>query len=478
MASQNLSRRWVLGALGAGLAAPALAQTKKINGATPGLAEMVAAAKLTGVTGFCVAEVASGRIVESLNAQALVPPASVAKTITALYALERLGADHSFATQVLATGPVTGGRLTGDLILSGGGDPTLDTDKMGDMVQALARTGLRQITGRFLVYAGALPAFGRITDEQPVHVGYNPGLSGLSLNFNRVNFEWTKGGATVQMNARGERYVPVVQGIKVAIADRESPLFTYSGTAGESWTVARDALSKAGSRWLPVRQVAPYVAEVFADLCGAQGIILARPQMIKVLPEGIRPLLTWPSVRLTPILREMLKFSTNITAETMGLASSGAPDLRASAGAMGVWAQDNLGLKATFVDHSGLGAASRVTAEGMMRAIMAGEKRVSGAGLRAILKEVGLKGEDGKVVKGGPTKVHAKSGTLNFVSGLAGFITPPSGREMAFAIFSADAARREAVPVAEREQPPGERGWVTRARGLQGGLLSRWAAMV
>ena len=113
-----------------------------------------------------------------------------------------------------------------------------------------------------------------------------------------------------------------------------------------------------------------------------------------------------------------------------------------------------------------------------MRAIMAGEKRASGAGLRAILKEVGLKGEDGKVAKGGPTKVLGKSGTLNFVSGLAGFITPPSGRDLAFAIFSADPARREAVPVAERERPPGELGWVTRARGLQLGLLSRWAALV
>ncbi len=480
MSSQNLSRRWVLGALGAGLASPTLAKTKKT--ATPpkplSPTEMVAAAKLTGVTGYCVAEVATGRILESLNADAMVPPASVAKTITSLYALEQLGADHSFATQILATGPVVGGKLQGDLILSGGGDPTLDTDKMGDMAAALARTGLRKISGRFLVYAGALPAFDRITDEQPVQVGYDPGLSGLSLNFNRVNFEWAKGGATLQLNARGDRYVPVVQGIKMAVANREGPLFTYSDTGGESWTVAKGALAKAGSRWLPVRDVAPYVAEVFANLCGAQGIALPQPQMIAALPGGTTPLLTWPSARLNVILREMLKFSTNITAETMGLASSGALDLRSSAAAMQAWAAANLGLKAKFVDHSGLGAASRVTPQGMMRAIMAGERRASGAGLRAILKEVGLKGADGTVAKGGPTRVHAKSGTLNFVSGLVGFIEPPSGRDLAFAIFSADPARREAVPVAEREQPPGEQAWVARARGLQAGLLGHWAGMV
>ncbi|OZA14180.1 MAG: D-alanyl-D-alanine carboxypeptidase/D-alanyl-D-alanine-endopeptidase [Rhodobacterales bacterium 17-64-5] len=482
MSSPNWTRRWVLGAMAAGLAAPALAKTKKPKAAAAlpaqSPAEMLAAARLTGTTGYCVAEVASGRILESLNADALLPPASVAKAITSLYALEQLGADHQFTTRVLATGPVTGDRLDGDLILAGGGDPTLDTDTMGDMAAALARTGLRKITGRFLVYAGALPAFDRITDEQPVQVGYDPGLSGLSLNFNRVNFEWTRGGATLQMNARGQRFVPVVQGIKVQVAERDRPPFTYSGASGESWTVARTALAKAGSRWLPVRQVAPYVAEVFTNLCGAQGIALPRAQIVAALPAGAQPLLTWPSARLNMILRDMLKFSTNITAETIGLAASGAPDLRSSAAAMQDWARRTLGLQASFVDHSGLGAASRVTPAGMMRAIMAGERRASGAGLRALLKEMSVRGPDGTPVKGGPVRIRAKSGTLNFVSGLVGFIEPPSGRDLAFAIFSADPARREAVPVADRERPPGERSWVGRARGLQGGLLSRWAAMV
>lgn len=480
----NWTRRGVLGGIGSTLALPVWAKTKKpkpapVDPLAMPPAQMVAAAKLSGVTGFCVAEVASGRILESVNADALVPPASVAKTITSLYTLEQLGADHTFATRILATAPLVGGRLDGDLILAGGGDPTLDTDTLGDLAAALARTGLRQVNGRFLVYADALPNFGQITDEQPVQVGYNPGLSGLSLNFNRVNFEWTKGGATMQMNARGERYVPVVQSIGMAAAARNLPIFTYNnGRGGETWTVAQAALAKAGSRWLPVRQVADYVAEVFTTLCGAQGIALGKPQRIAAVPDGAVVLVNWPSPALNGILRDMLKYSTNITAETMGLSSSRAPDLRASAATMQAWAKGTLGLQAQFVDHSGLGAASRVTAQGMMQAIMAGEKRPSGAGLRGILKEIGLKGEDGKLVKGGPTRVVAKSGTLNFVSGLVGFIEPPSGRDLAFAIFSADAPRREAVPVAEREQPPGEHGWVSRARDMQGKLLSRWAAMV
>ncbi len=483
----SVTRRGMLGGMLAGAALPAWGEAirpmprpapKAIMSAIPvkDAGDLVAAAKLGGVTGYIVADVATGRVLEQVNADAPVPPASVAKTITSLYALERLGGGHRFTTRVMAVGSVQGRRLTGDLVLAGGGDPTLDSDKLGDLAAALAATGLREVTGRFLAYAGALPSFDRITDEQPIHVGYDPGLSGLSLNFNRVNFEWTKGGAAVQMNARGERFVPVVKMATMALAERSAPLFGYHQRPGvEDWSVARGALAKAGSRWLPVRQVAPYVAEVFQTLCAAQGIALPRAQVVQVLPAGATVLVQRQSDDLTSILRVMLRFSTNITAETVGLAASGAGSLPASAQAMQAWAQGRLGLTANFVDHSGLGSASRVTAAGMMHALMAGDRQ---SGLRGILRNIGMRDDQGKAVKGSSTNVIGKSGTLNFVSGLAGFIEPVGGQDLCFAIFSADPARREAVPIGEREDPPGENAWVARAHLLQARLIRRWAGMV
>ena len=77
MAAQNLTRRWVLAGLGAGLAAPALGAAQS----APSTADLVAKAKLTGTTGFCVADVATGQILDSFQPLAPVPPASVAKTI-------------------------------------------------------------------------------------------------------------------------------------------------------------------------------------------------------------------------------------------------------------------------------------------------------------------------------------------------------------------------------------------------------------
>ncbi|MCW1919084.1 D-alanyl-D-alanine carboxypeptidase/D-alanyl-D-alanine-endopeptidase [Rhodobacter sp. KR11] len=459
----HLTRRLVLAGMGAALAAPALAQG--------GIKDLVAAAKLSGTTGFVVADVRTGQVVESLNAGAEVPPASVAKAITTLFALDHLG-DHRFRTQVLATGPVVKGRLKGDLILLGGADPTLDTDGLGDLVAQLAGQ-VKKVEGRFLVCASVLPELARITDEQPEQVGYNPGISALGLNYNRVSFEWGKGGANPQMLARGERYVPEVAGIKVKLAARETPVFSYSDKGAETWTVAQSALAKAGSRWLPVRHVADHAAEVFARLALAHGIDLAPPQRIVTLPQAT-VLAERKSDALPDILRDMLKFSTNITAETVGLAASGAADLRGSAGAMTEWAKGTLGMRGRFVDHSGLGAASRVTPEGMVQALLAGERRQPG--LRGLLKEQGVLGADGKKAKGGAVRCVAKSGTLNFVSGLAGFIERPQG-DLCFAVFSADVARREAVPLAEREGPPGVKTYLGRARNLQAELIARWAAV-
>ena len=461
-------------------AAGAKAEATKAAGS--GAEALIEAAKLGGTVAFVLADAATGEILEQRNPDTRLPPASVEKSITSLFALEKLGPAHRFATRVLATGPVSGGMVQGDIVLAGGGDPTLQTDQLGDLVARLAKTGLKGATGRFVVWDGALPRLTSLSPDQPSHVGYDPALSGLNLNFNRVYFEWKKQGADwrVSLDARGERFLPEVHGIAARVAKRESPLFTYDQTPGrEDWTVASAALGKGGSRWLPVRQPALYVAEVFRTLARAQGIVLAEGAVVAALPAGAE-IGRVESDALTEVLREMLRFSTNITAECSGLTASGLRDLAASGKAMSGWAAARLGMASDFADHSGLGTGSRITAADMVRALLASQRQ--GLGLKPILREVGMKDDKGKVIKDHPVKVLAKSGTLNFVSGLAGHIVPPAsgkwaGREMVFAIFSGDPARRDAVPVALRENPEGVESWIRRARRLQSQLIGRWATV-
>lgn len=488
-----VSRRFVLGGMLAGLAAPALAEgltvsprplarpsgqtTKARSAADPGA--LIEAAGLGGVVGYAVADARSGQLLEAMGERQALPPASTAKAVTALYALEKLGGGHRFVTRILATGPIQGGRVNGDIILSGSGDPELDTDRMGDLAAQLAATGIRTISGAFLFHDGALPAIAEISSDQPDHVGYNPAISGLNLNYNRVHFEWKRaqGGWGVAMDARGERFAPPVRMARMEVVRRNAPLFTWRELGGsEEWTVASEALGKGGSRWLPVRNPGAYTAEVFQTLARAQGIDLPEPKRAARLPQGAQVVAQFTGDPLPDVLRRMLRWSTNLTAEVMGLSSSGAGGLKASGAAMSDWVQARLGAEGRFVDHSGLGSDSRISPAEMVKALVTAQATPSGSGLKPILRDLGMRDGDGEEIES-PVSVIGKTGTLNFVSSLVGYVQPPSGREMAFAIFCADAARRDRLSVAEREEPEGGKAWTRRARRLHGQLIARWAGL-
>ena len=483
-----VTRRWVLAGLLAGVALPAGAEAPAssplprrrgagaaalpaVGGAEP----LVAAAKLGGAVGFVLADAETGEVLEAVAPDVALPPASVMKVLTAGFALDRLGPGHRFATRVLATGPVVGGVVQGDLVLAGGCDPVLDTDMLGDLAAALTARGVKGVTGRYLVWTGALPALERIDAEQPDFVGYNPAVGGLNLNFNRVYFEWKRAGKdwALSMDARAERFVPPVRMARVKVARRSLPVFTYEGRAdAELWTVADEAMGKGGGRWLPVRHPWLYAGEVFQTLCAAQGLALPAPILAETAPVGAE-LARHDSPALEAILRDMLFHSTNLTAEVSGLHASQAASLRGSARAMQEWARLRHGLGAHVVDHSGLGGAARVSAGDLVRLLVG----LRDSALPGLLKNHGMRDAKGKKQPGHPVRVVAKTGTLNFTSALAGYILPPGGRRLAFAILSADVDRRAALAEVERERPPGGEAWVKRARNLQAHLIERWAGL-
>ncbi|MEL6102645.1 MAG: D-alanyl-D-alanine carboxypeptidase, partial [Pseudomonadota bacterium] len=258
------------------------------------------------------------------------------------------------------------------------------------------------------------------------------------------------------------------------------PIYTYTkGRDRDDWTVAKRALGSGGARWLPVRNPALYAGDVFQTLVRSHGIVLKRPVAMRGMPGGA-VVATHQSAPLIEILQGMLRYSTNITAEMVGLAASRkrrglVSSLEASANEMNLWAAQKLGVEGlALVDHSGLGSDSRMTASSMVRALVRAHQ--DGA-LRPILREVTMRDGQGRPDKSHPIRVRAKTGTLNFVSGLAGYMTPGKGPEMAFAIFAADEAIRARISRAERERPPGARGWNRKARALQQALIERWGAV-
>ena len=307
-------------------------------------------------------------------------------------------------------------------------------------------------------------------------MGYNPAFGGLNLNFNRVHFEWKRSGDdyAVTMQARGLRFRPATSAAQMSIVDRTAPVYDYWATREKDiWSVARGALGNEGARWLPVRFPAVYTADVFRTLARSNGIVLPLAERIEALPEA-ELLVASDSDHLVPVLVDMLKYSTNLTAEMAGLSASMSNDvpvsgLLASGSRMAGWAAEKFGARGLrFRDHSGLGYGSAISANGMVRILQAN------SGIDVLMKDFDLSLDRARPTPAG-VEVRAKPGTLNFVSTLAGFVTTRGGRKLCFAIFTADTERRDAIPPEERERPRGAKGWSSRSRQLQKELLRHWA---
>lgn len=436
--------------------------------------DLIRKANLGGDIGFAVADTQSGEILESRLGTTFLPPASTLKSLTALYALDQLGPKYRFKTSVMATGTVQNGKVDGDLILVGGGDPTLDTDDLAELAIMLREAGIREVTGAFKVYADALPRADRIDGGQPDHVAYNPSYGGLNLNFNRVHFEWKRvqDDYEVTMQARALKFRPSTAVSSMSIVERRGPVFDHwSGTARDNWSVARRALGKKGARWLPVRFPAVYAGDVFRTLARSNGIVLRPAEFLATLPEGT-VLAERESGELRPILQGMMKYSTNLTAEIAGLTASAkdgpVASLESSAKQMARFAEAHGAGRLAFNDHSGLNYDSAITAKDMARVLAAKTD------VRPLMKSVNLSLDKARPAPK-DVAVLAKTGTLNFVSALAGYVATPE-RSLTFAFFSADTERRDAIPRIERERPPGSTSWARRSRQLQKELIRSWAA--
>ena len=335
-----VSRRSFLATCIGGLASPALAdplarslvpRRRPLSGPTgtpPSVERLLAGAGLSGRVSFAVADAQTGQIIETANPGLKLPPASTAKALTAAYGLAHLGAGHRFGTQIVGSAPVVHGRLQGDLYLVGGGDPVVDTRGLAQLAAALKSAGLREITGRFYYDTSLLPNIRWIDETQPPHAAYNPAVSGLNLNFNRVYFEWRRAqkGWSISMDARAGQYKPRVNSARMDVVQRDFPVYTYAHSGGvDRWTVAAGALGRDGARWLPVRKPGGYAAEVFATLARSHGIVLPTPVLASApVPPGGPVLAVHQSPPLTDILRDMLKYSTNLTAEVVGMAATAA----------------------------------------------------------------------------------------------------------------------------------------------------------
>ncbi|MDE7346960.1 MAG: D-alanyl-D-alanine carboxypeptidase/D-alanyl-D-alanine-endopeptidase [Muribaculaceae bacterium] len=125
-----------------------------LNAATPLETFLRSKSISAGSTAVLVQDLKTGEVLTSHNADLPLLPASIMKTVTIAGLLQEKGPDERFHTMVFADGPIEGNTIEGDLLIAGGGDPTLgancvpeSADIAEEIIAALQHKGIDTIKG-------------------------------------------------------------------------------------------------------------------------------------------------------------------------------------------------------------------------------------------------------------------------------------------------------------------------------------------
>ncbi len=441
-----------------------------------------------GRSGWVLMDALTGEVLDAHNDDQPFIPASVTKSVTSFLTLSAFRPEARFVTQLFATGPIENGTIKGDLHLIGGGDPALDTADLADLAAKLKAKGVRRITGRFFYNGSALPEVASLNERQPMQAGYNPGISGLNLNFNRVLMKWRQHNGRLALASTAFADSRSVPAKSVTFRSSAAQIYEH-GILGqrELWTIPSRSLRKAGQRWFPVRRPAAYAAEVFRSLCIESGITLPAGQATAETPAGDEIAIHRSDVAFG-LLMKMMKYSNNLTAETLGMASARRlmrePDSLTDAGALSAdWLRGDGNaldpVKDTgFVmeNHSGLSIRSRMTPMQLANVLRVAHERY-GSGFINLHSKGDL-----KIPRGTTLPQHSfwsKTGTMHFVRSLAGFLEV-DGRKAIFVLMNVEDDFRAATDASFRpydeSTPRGARRWLRSALKFENELLSHWVS--
>ncbi|MCL5499269.1 serine-type D-Ala-D-Ala carboxypeptidase [Escherichia coli] len=382
-------------------------------------------------------------------------PASTQKVITALAALLQLGPDFRFTTTLESKGKVADGVLKGDLVARFGGDPTLKRQNIRNMVAILKKSGVQKIEGNILIdtsiFASHDKAPGWPWNDMTQCFSAPPAAAIIDRNCFSVSlYSAQKPGDLAYI--RVASYYPVTMFSQVRTLARGSSEGQYCELDVVPGDLNRFTLTGCLPQRtdpLPlafaIQDGASYAGAIIkAELKDAgityTGTLLRQTQV----NEPGTVIASTQSAPLHDLLKTMLKKSDNMIADTVfrmiGHARFGVPGTwRAGSDAVRQILRQQAGVdigNTIIADGSGLSRHNLIAPATMMQVLQYIAQHDNELNYISMLPLAGYDGSlqyrAGLHEAGVDGKVSAKTGSLQGVYNLAGFITTASGQRMAF----------------------------------------------
>ena len=448
-----------------------------------------------GFWGIEIASANSGKVLYSLNADKLFTPASNTKLFTTAAALAMIGPDYKFRTTVETNGSLDKyGRLTGDVILVGRGDPTLSgrelpyntrTQRDADSVRVLeqladelVQKGVKYVDGDVVADDSyfAFERYGEGWSQDDLVWADGAPVSALTINDNVVFVNILPGThpgdkAFVSVTPFSDYYkidnrlmtTPTGTGRRIYI-NREpgSTELTIWGTIPVDDTGASEGLA--------IDDPAEFAAELFRHLLEVRGIAIYGKDRTRhtelaslstftstvvassggggdhslTSPVGPLVLAEHESAPLSEDIEVVNKVSQNLHAEillrllgrekgTAGTVQAGLEVLHGFLNAAGISSDEY-----DFHDGSGLSRENLVTPHAVVQLLEYAAGQTWGTEFRNSLPTAGVDGSLADRFKDLAPGVHvlAKTGSLEGVKSLSGYAVTAKGEQLVFSVLS------------------------------------------
>jgi D-alanyl-D-alanine carboxypeptidase/D-alanyl-D-alanine-endopeptidase (penicillin-binding protein 4) len=419
-----------------------------LPGAPSPVAQTIAAQRLpNGAVSFAIIDPESDRVIAGQNIDTPRSPASTIKVVTTFASLDLLGPAYVWRTRALARGEFNNGVLDGDLVLQGGGDPYMTLERWWSFARTLRDRGLKTIRGDIVIdnTAFSLPADDPAAFDGKPNRSYNVQPDALMVNFQSVEFRVVPNpsmhrvdivATPAPINLVIENHVDLASGRCRAAAGRVD-----FKVASEHWdrVIFSGALSPNCAERSIARVLlrpADYAFGTFVTLWQELGGEFSGKLRVGPAPADAQAFVSFDSLTLGEIVRLTNKFSSNLMARhlllTMGENRFGLPaTLDKGAAAIAEWSHDRgLSLQDINIDNgSGLSRTTHISVLQMARVLSAAYHSRYAPEFLASLPLAGLDGTLRSRMKSSPAgSVRLKTGHLDGVSGVAGYVTTPAGK--------------------------------------------------
>lgn len=394
----------------------------------------------------------------SINPDQPLIPASTNKLLTTGVALLNLGKNFKIKTELFTNDKnIKDGIINGDLYLKGYGDPTLTTEDIKLLARALVEKGITKITGFIKIDDSFFEeTFYRNEwiEEENISVPLPP-ISAVTINYNSVQIK-VSGASKLNKPAKIElieNYYPVKLINKTITTNRRTKIKgTSKEINGKEVITITGRIKKNSSVYIyvPISNPALLIGTILRNILVEHGIYVKEEILVEKVPKN-RERLALKETPLVEFIKPINKNSNNFFSEhlfliTGGMYASGGGNPFDASQAVNSFlkSQDIFDENFNMVDGSGISRKNSLSSKLLTEFLYL--VYLNPSVFEEFYNSLSIPQTEGTLINRfenlfPPSRLRGKTGTLNGVNSLAGYVIANSGDLLIFSInfnFSRD----------------------------------------